>query len=183
MGLWFGEDLSLKAFFFFFYPHVNLHLSSTPRTGRREELCCLKGRDLPFLLKYLPLMAFPLEDNGLTCRTSRWGWMRVVFLEQGMAGLLLAWLLCFGHTCKRLDVPKAPPKCVCVPVTTGQPGSLDAALGLSVRLCCPSTQEAMGSRAWSLSPKRTGMLSPGPILVVSCMTRPPLGTTRAATLC
>lgn len=40
-----------------------------------------------------------------------------------MAGPLLPWLLRFGHTCRRLDGPKAHPKCVPLPAVTGQPGS------------------------------------------------------------
>lgn len=53
--VWVCEDLSLKALPFLFYPCVNLTPSFTQGTGRSEVLCCSESRDLPFLLKYLPL--------------------------------------------------------------------------------------------------------------------------------
>lgn len=66
-------DRSLKALPFF-YPHVNLTPGFTPGMGRSEVLCSSESRDLPFLLKYLPL-------NGI----SSWRqWLNVKDKQVGM---------------------------------------------------------------------------------------------------
>lgn len=132
--VWVCEDLSLKALPFLFYPCVNLTPSFTQGTGRSEVLCCSESRDLPFLLKYLPLNGISSWRQWLNMKDKQVGMDKDCVPGAGRGGPLALWLLCFSHTYKRLDGSKAQPKYVPVPALTGQPGSLDMVPVLS--LCC-----------------------------------------------
>lgn len=107
-------------------------------------LCCSESRDLPFLLKYLPLNGISSWRQWLNMKDKQVG-----MDKDGVSGAGHGWtppaVVAVLQPCwvaQRLSQNNVP-----VPALTGQPGSLDRVPVLALCCCCPSTLETMAVQA------------------------------------